>query len=141
MAATNPASVGSQTAPAAPAAPPVGGGLVGLTPRDARRVSDAVSYVERVVRGGTPGRRREGGGICPAVLATLSGSLSAASSATAPTSQTATLRLFDGTTLTADTGTTTIYNYHNKTFASGALVMAAYAAGYWWVVDARDCPT
>lgn len=72
-------------------------------------------------------------------VAVLSGALTNAAVGTAPTSQTATMYAFDGSNLNSLGTTDTVYNDHDKTFASGSQIKVAKIDGYWFVIDVRSC--
>ena len=72
------------------------------------------------------------------ILGQASGSITARSGTTAG-SGTANLYYLSGTTLTAWSGSRTVYNLLNKTIASGSYIIAVLIGKDYWVVAVDDC--
>ena len=129
------------TPPIKPTTPPMGDAPTAFTRTDAGRVAEATRYYERNYRNTVPASRalRPDGGFS-GQLFRLTAALNAASSLSAITNASAVDQVISGTTLSDGSGTFTLYNYHDKTFASSAIVWAAIGTGgLWWVIDVRSC--
>lgn len=118
--------------------PPVGNGPVMLDRASAERVADATRYYESMVRGRDRTSPPRLGGVNAFQLAVTTSTVGPGT-ATTPGTGTAAFQRFNGASVSADADTTTVYNYHDKTVATGKLVLLAWVQGYWFVVDVRSC--
>jgi hypothetical protein len=127
--------------PVPPQKQPVENSGGALIKRDAwSRVMAVVLYVEGLRRNQLSGRDRGVRGSGGAALYRLTGALANASSLSSITSASAVPQVFSGTALSDGTGTSTVHNYHDKTFASSSIVCAIPGAGgKLWVTDVRSC--
>lgn len=106
---------------------------VGFTPENAKRIAQAVRYVEQSSRGGSALPRSRTVFNPGSVVAKNGGSTIAAMGGSTPGSGTVTLYTFDGTTLAAD-ATVTAFNVGSAAIAANAWLILSYVGGYWFVV-------
>lgn len=126
---------GTQDPPIPPQSPPVGNCPVMFTASDGRRVADAVKYVERFYRNPPPLRAQRPSATTVLQLAHTTSTVAASLAS----SGTAAFYSFATGSAVATGETATVWNYHDKTVASGATVCLAWLNGAWFVVDVGSC--